>query len=144
MKLYKIRSRSAFTLLEIMLVVMIIALLAGAAVTMMGDNFAFAGETKTKGDIQTLNISLTSYRAMNGDYPSTEQGLEALVTKPSSDSKLRSWRQTMKELPTDAWKRDYHYSCPGTRNPDSYDLFSAGKNKIPGDTDDIGNWKAKD
>jgi general secretion pathway protein G len=67
-------------LLEIMLVVMIIALLAASAIYMMGDNLGFAGDTKTKSDIQTLSTSLTMYRGMNGDYPTTEQGLNALVT----------------------------------------------------------------
>lgn len=134
-------SKSAFTLLEIMLVVMIIALLMGSAIYMMGDNIGFAGDTKTKGDIQTLSTSLTLYRGMNGDYPTTEQGLKALVTRPSGEPKPRSWRAVMTDLPRDQWQREYHYSYPGTRNADGYDLFSAGKNKTPGDADDIGNWK---
>ncbi|HEX8312049.1 MAG TPA: type II secretion system major pseudopilin GspG [Chthoniobacteraceae bacterium] len=143
MKLSPSSARSGFTLMEIMLVVMIIALLATAAITMLGDNLGFAGETKTKADIQTLSMQLTSYRGMNGDYPTTEQGLKALMTKPTTEPKPRSWRLLMKELPRDQWHREYHYEYPGKRNPDSFDLYSAGKNKIPGDADDLGNWKTE-
>jgi general secretion pathway protein G len=143
MKLSPFSARSGFTLLEIMLVVMIIALLAASAIYMMGDNLGFAGDTKTKSDIQSMSTALTMYRGTNGDYPSTEQGLKALMTKPTTEPKPRSWRVLMKDLPRDQWQREYHYLYPGKRNQDSYDLFSAGKNNIPGDADDIGNWKTE-
>jgi general secretion pathway protein G len=130
-----------FTLLEIMLVVMIIALLAAAAIYNMGDVFGMAGETKSKADINSLKTSLTMYRGLAGDYPTTEQGLKALVTRPESEPRPRSWRQFASELPVDGWQRDYFYEYPGRRNPNGYDLYSAGPDKKPGTDDDIGNWR---
>ena len=137
----RIRSnRSAFTLLEIMLVVMIIALLASAAIYLMGDNLGIAQDVKAKSDIQALSTQLTLYRATNGFYPSTQQGLQALVARPDSDPVPNSWRQLMKQMPTDPWGDQYGYTQPGTHNPDSYDIFSYGADRKPNTADDIGNW----
>lgn len=116
--------QSAFTLLEIMLVVAIIGVLLAAAIYKMAPALDVAKGTRTRGDIQGLRTMLLSYNGTNGYYPSTDQGLNALVPK------------LMEELPKDAWGTPYVYRCPGRANPRSYDLFSAGPDRIPDTSDD--------
>ena len=133
--------RSAFTLLEIMLVVIIIALLMGAAIWGMAGNLEQAQATRVQADINSIGTQLTVYQGTNGFLPSTEQGLKALVAKPEGEPKPRSWRQYMKSVPTDPWDKPYIYVQPGKRNPSSYDLYSSGKDRLPDTADDIGNWQ---
>jgi general secretion pathway protein G len=134
-------SRAAFTLLEIMIVVVIIVLLLGFAISKMGGTLDVAKEARVRGDIQSISTQLMVYQTMNGFLPSTEQGLKALVARPDSEPKPRSWRKLMDEEPLDAFGHEYHYTQPGTHNPDKYDLFSGGPDGKPGTADDIGNWK---
>ena len=134
------KSRAAFTMIEIMLVVMIIVVLLGFAISKMSVNVDFAKEIRVKGDIQSVGTQLMVYQATNGFYPSTEQGLKALVTKPGSDPRPRNWRKLMDEVPVDPFGSEYQYQSPGTHNSDGYDLFSAGADRKPGTADDIGNW----
>lgn len=133
-------SRAGFTLLEIMLVVMIIVLLLGFAISKMGGALDTAKETRIRGDIQSIGTQLMVYQTMNGFLPSSEQGLKALVAKPESEPRPRSWRKLMSEVPRDPFDMEYQYTQPGTHNPDSYDLYSAGADRKPGTADDIGNW----
>ena len=136
--------RSAgFTLLEIMLVVMIIALLAGSAIYMMGGNLEVANNVRIKGDMQSLGTPLMVYRSSNGFLPTTEQGLKALVSKPESSPKPRNWQKLMDSVPIDPYGMEYNYVQPGVHNPDNYDLFSAGKDRIAGTPDDKGNWESQ-
>src|SRR6266513_77388 len=93
--------RSAFTLLEIMLVVMIIALLMGAAIYTMGDSLIDAQKARVQADIRAIGTQLTVYEAQNGFLPTTEQGLQALVTQPQTEPKPRNWRVYLNELPMD-------------------------------------------
>jgi general secretion pathway protein G len=138
------RYNAAFTLLEIMMVVMIIALLAGAAIFAMKDQFSVAGDAKVKGDINSFKVGLMSYRSKNGFLPSTEQGLSALVKKPEGEPRPPRWSPFLTELPKDPWGMDYMYEFPARRGGDEYDIYSAGPNRKPGDADDIGNWKPAD
>lgn len=131
-----------FTLLEIMLVVMIIALLAGSAIYLMGGNVGIAQDVRVKADIQAIDMQLKLYQVANGFLPTTEQGLEALVTRPDSDPKPTQWRQLLPKVPLDPWQNPYLYENPGKHNPNSYDLYSAGQDRKPGTDDDIGNWDA--
>ena len=133
--------RAGFTLIEIMMVVMIIGLLAGVAAYTLGDNLGVAKDTKIKSDLQTISTQLMVYESMNGFPPSSEQGLKALVQQPSSSPAPRHGRQLLKEVPHDPRGMEYQYAAPGKRNPDGYDLFSAGKDRIPGSEDDLGNWR---
>ena len=133
-------SRAAFTMIEIMLVVLIIVLLLGFAINKMGGSLDFARETRIKGDVQSLGTQLMVYQGTNGFFPSTEQGLKALVSKPESDPRPRSWRKLMAEVPQDPFGNEYQYQSPGSHNSDGYDLFSAGADRKPGTADDIGNW----
>jgi general secretion pathway protein G len=134
------QSRAAFTMIEIMLVVLIIVLLLGFAINKMGGSLDFARETRIKGDIQSMGTQLMVYQGTNGFFPSTEQGLKALVSKPESDPRPRSWRKLMAEVPQDPFGNEYQYQSPGSHNSDGYDLFSAGADRKPGTADDIGNW----
>ncbi len=124
-----------------MLVVMIIAILVGGAIAMFGDKLKFAGDTKARADIQAISTQLMLYNAKEGFFPSTDQGLRALVERPGSDPAPHNWSQAFQELPLDPWHQPYLYQCPGTHNPDSFDVYSAGNDKKPGTADDIGNWK---
>ena len=140
MKTLHLSRRSAFTLLEIMLVVAIIALLLGAGFTYLGDAFGFATEVRVKGDIQRIGGQLKNYSMFNGFYPTPEQGLKALVTAPQSEPRPTRWKQFMEEIPKDPWGSEYVYVQPGMHNPNSFDLYTIGKDRKPGTDDDVGNW----
>jgi general secretion pathway protein G len=134
------RSTAAFTLLEIMLVVMIIALLAGSAIYLMRGNVDQAKEVRADTDIQNIMTQLQLYEVQNGTMPSTEQGLGALVVRPSGEPQPRKWRQLMPEVPVDPWGTPYQLRNPGTASKSGYDVFSAGKDRKIGTADDVGNW----
>jgi general secretion pathway protein G len=127
---------AGFTLLEIMLVVTIIALLLGTAIYKLSGNVEYAKHTRIAADIQGISTQLKLYESMNGFYPTSEQGLGALVTAPTGDPKPTRWYQLYKEMPKDPWMSDYIYRCPGTKNPTGFDLYSAGPDRKPDTTDD--------
>lgn len=135
-------ARAGFTLLEIMMVVLIIGLLITMAVKMTG-NLDVARETTVRAHLQSLKTALLMYEGSNGFAPSTEQGLKALVTKPTSEPQPRAWRPFLDQPILDPWQQEYFYQNPGTHNPKSYDLFSAGPDRKPNTPDDIGNWENK-
>ena len=132
------RSQSGFTLLEIMLVVGIIVIILGVAVARLGNTTGVARDMRVQADIQSISTQLKLYEAVNGFVPTTEQGLQALVTQPQSEPRPTRWYQLFQELPQDPWKNDYIYKSPGTRNPNGYDLYSAGADRQPDTADD--NW----
>lgn len=124
------RRQSAFTLLEIMIVISIIVILLGLAISKIGNPTGFAKKTAVRADIQAIGTQLQTYEAMNGFYPTTEQGLNALVSQADSDPRPTRWYQFFKEVPKDPWGTPYIYHSPGTKHPDTYDLYSAGPNRI--------------
>jgi general secretion pathway protein G len=130
------KNQSAFTLLEIMLVVTIIALLLGTAIYKLTGNVDIARHTTVEADVQSIGTQLQLYNNMNGFYPTTEQGLQALVSQPSSDPQPQRWYQLFKELPQDPWHNPYIYICPGRKNPTGYDLYSAGPDRKSDTPDD--------
>jgi general secretion pathway protein G len=136
------QKRDGFTLLEIMLVVMIIAVLAASAIHFMGGNVELAKDVTVKTDLENISTQLKIYQTMNGFLPTTDQGLSALVTRPDSDPKPSEWHQLLTKVPEDPWHNPYLYENPGKHNPDSFDLYSAGPDRKPGTDDDIGNWDA--
>jgi general secretion pathway protein G len=141
MKIHRSRRAKGFTLMEMLLVLGIIALLVGMGTFMMVDVLGDAEEGKVKGDIQTLKAQLIRYKTKGGLYPTTEQGLESLVTKPSDGPQPRSWKNLMqKEALYDPWGNPYQYRRPGKQNPEEFDIFSMGKDGQEGTEDDIGNW----
>jgi general secretion pathway protein G len=136
-----------FTLIEIMVVVIIIGLLAAFIVPSIMGRVDQARGVKAKGDIQALGTALTMYRLDNSKYPTTEQGLSALVTQPT-DPTIKHWRPGgyLDRVSKDPWGFDYQYANPGTHGKD-YDLFSFGADNAPGGEGidkDIGNWDAGD
>jgi len=138
------KESGGFTLLEIMLVVSIIALLLGAAIYNMGGNLGLAQETRVQTDIQAITTQLKIYQATNGFYPSGEQGLEALVNRPTTAPVPKNWRMQFEKLPLDPWGNPYLYEVPGKKNPRSFDLYSAGPDTKSGTEDDLGNWDKED
>jgi general secretion pathway protein G len=130
------RKQQGFTLLEIMLVVTIIALLLGTAIYKLTGNVEYARHTRVSADVQGIGTQLKLYESMNGFYPTTEQGLKALVAQPDSDPRPTRWYQLYKDVPKDPWQSDYIYRNPGLKNPSGYDLFSAGPDRKPDTADD--------
>ena len=135
------RSRArGFTLIEILFVIGLIALLATVVITNFDSIFGGQRENIARLWVtRTVQTSLTAFRMGVGDYPTTEQGLEALLRAPASTE--GRWRGPyVEELPMDPWGNPYQYRYPGTQNPGRYDVWSTGGN--PADTNrHIGNWR---
>lgn len=132
-----------FTLMEMILVLGIIALLVGMGVYMMDNVLGDAEIGRARGDIATLDASLIRYKTKGGLYPTTEQGLDALVKKPSDGPQPRSYSTLLKSANAliDPWGNSYQYRRPGKHNQDTYDVFSMGPDGQDGTEDDIGNWQ---
>ncbi len=134
----------AFTLIEILVVVAIIGLLAGVLLKGVGGAHDQAEKSVARIFIQTgLKTSLERYKLDMGSYPSTAEGLRALLAAPSNAGE--SWHGPYMDdengkLPTDPWHEPYQYRYPGTKNKTKYDIFSKGPDKTEGTEDDIGNW----
>jgi general secretion pathway protein G len=130
----------AFTLIEILAVVMIIGLIMGVLIKNISGSTTSAKEKMTSAMIVgTLGGSLQEFELDNGSFPTTEQGLRALVDKPSGATER--WHTYLNSVPKDPWNEDYIYVCPGTHNPSKFDLSSKGVDKQEGTADDITNWK---
>jgi len=133
----RIKTRqNAFTLLEIMLVISIIVVLLGLAISKMGNPTGFAKGVAVRADVQAIGTQLKLYESMNGFLPTTEQGLQALVTQPSTEPRPQRWYQLFKEVPKDPFGSNYIYLSPGRKNPTSYDLYSAGQDRKADTADD--------
>jgi general secretion pathway protein G len=132
------KNETAFTLLEIMLVVGIIVIILGVAVARLGNTTGIAKDMRVRADIQAISTQLRLYESMNGFYPTTEQGLKALVVQPDTEPKPSRWYQLFQEMPKDPWGDEYVYTCPGKKHPDGYDLYSAGPDRKADTQDD--NW----
>ena len=134
--------RRGFTLLEIIVVLAIIGLLVGVLVVNLGGDLDRGQEDTTRIFVQqTMRLPLTKYRVDMGTYPSTAEGLQALITPPAS--RADRWRGPYTadgKIPLDPWGEPYQYRYPGTRNKTDYDLFSKGLDRQPDTPDDIGNW----
>jgi general secretion pathway protein G len=138
------RDQGGFTLIEILVVLAIIGLLVGVLVT-KSDKIFGRSQTAVAGIFvrNSASVPLLSYRRDMGDYPSTQEGLQALVTAPGT--RADSWHGPYMDapggrLPVDPWGEPYQYRYPGTKNVGGYDLYSKGPDKQPDTGDDIGNW----
>ena len=132
-----------FTLIEIMVVVVILGILAAVVVPRIMDRPDDARIAKAKQDIRVLESSLNLYKLDNFYYPSTQQGLDALVTKPSGEPQPKNYKQGgyIKSLPKDPWGNPYQYLSPGVKS--DIDIFTLGADNQPGGEGaaaDIGNW----
>ncbi len=137
--------RAGFTLIELLVVVVIIGILAAVVGPRFFGKTEQAKVAAAKAQIENFSISLDSYQLDTGDYPSTQQGLQALITKPSSPPIPKNWRGPYlrkKDVPLDPWGNPYVYTYPAKNGPD-FDLLSYGKDGKPGGTGDnaeITNW----
>ncbi|MDD3762504.1 MAG: type II secretion system major pseudopilin GspG [Nevskiales bacterium] len=136
-------SQRGFTLIEIMVVVVILGILAAVVVPKIMDEPDKARAAKAKQDIRALESALNLYKLDNYSYPNTQQGLDALVNKPSGEPEPRNYKSGgyVKSLPKDPWGNPYKYLQPGTHG--DFDLYSLGADSRPGGEGpaaDIGNW----
>jgi len=131
----------AFTILEILVVLAIIGMLVGLAVGNFGKILDQSKEDIASMFVKSsIKVPLQSYSMHMGNYPSTAEGLQALITAPGS--KADRWRGPYLQeakIPLDPWKNPYQYRFPGTHNKDGYDVFSFGPDGIENEND-IGNW----
>ena len=138
-----LKDTRGFTLIEIMLVVIIIGILVAMVVPSMSGRSEQARTTAARTDIDAnIATALDLYETDNGRYPTTQQGLQALLEKPTSTPIPASWNGPYlkkKRLPKDPWGNDYVYVSPGAHNKDEYDLSSHGADGVES-ADDITNW----
>ena len=146
MPLHVRRTARGFTLIEIMVVVVILGILATLVAPAILGKVDDARIAKAQQDIRALETALDLYRLDNYKYPSTDQGLEALVTKPD-DPAVKNWKPGgyIKQLMNDPWGNEYLYLEPGTHGQ-AFDLWTMGADGQEGGEDaaaDIGNWTLK-
>ena len=122
------RANKGFTLIELMVVVIIIAALAGMVVPHLWPVTDEAKKNIAKGDLANISVALKLYHLRNGHFPSTEDGLKALVP------------DCLEKKARDPWKREYQYRCPGVRNASGFDLWSQGPDP-QSEADDVSNWE---
>ena len=129
-----------FTLLEIMVVIVILGILASLVVPNLMGNKEQADRQKAVSDIVALENALDMYKLDNSRYPTTEQGLEALVSKPQGEPEPRNYKSDgyIKRLPQDPWGGAYQLMSPGEHG--KIDVFSMGLDGEAGTDDDIDNW----
>jgi general secretion pathway protein G len=127
-----------FTLIELMVVVIIIAALAGMVLPRVLPASDEAKHNIALGDIANITVGLKLYRLHTDRFPSTEEGLGALMSAPGS---ARNWKGPyLEKAAKDPWKRPYHYKYPGAHNPSGFDIWSTGPNEQDA-ADDVTNWE---
>ena len=138
------RQRSGFTFMEILLVVVIIGILSAIVVPNLIHHSDDARRNATRQQMAAIQTALETYYLRIGQYPSTDQGLQALVRCPSDVSQER-WGTNpyLPKMPKDGWGQDFLYRSPGENNP-AFDLVSFGKDGEEGTEDDLVNWEQED
>src|SRR6266487_69961 len=133
------RKQTAFTLIELLLVMVILIILASIVVPKMSGYSEKARKSKAITEIGSFKTALQAFEIDCGRFPTSDEGLKALVSPPPG---VQNYKQGgyMEEIPMDPWGNQYQYRCPGTRHPDGYDVFSMGPDGHEGGSDDIGNW----
>ena len=117
-----------------MLVLGIISVLVGSAIYMLAGNIDVAKEQRVGSDIEAIKMQLRTYEMLNYRMPTTEQGLKALVSQPTTEPRPRRWKQLMKEVPLDPWGNEYVYRNPG-KGGGGFDLYSLGPDGKESDDD---------
>lgn len=141
--LRSLRAARGFTLMEVLVVVVILGILAAVVAPKFLDKPGEARQIKARSDIQALSTALNMYKLDNFNYPSTNQGLEALVSKPGGLPEARNWKAGgyIDRLPKDPWGRDYVYLSPGQHG--DFDLYTLGGDGRPGgegEDADVASW----
>ncbi len=145
MKNIKRSGDSGFTLIELLVVIVILGLLAAIIAPNIIGRAEDAKFTKARGDIESFSLALGMYKLDSGVYPSTEQGLQALIEAPSSGTLPKKWRKggylKINNIPKDPWHNDYVYICPGAHG--DFDISSYGGDGMAGGEDtnrDVNTW----
>ena len=131
------RRNSGFTLLEMVIVLGIIAMILGGAIFAMKGIKGTAMVSQVEADFKSIDTSLMGYQLLAGNYPTTQQGLQALVTKPTSTPVPRRYNQILKKVPLDPWKNEYGYRFPGSKNAAEPEIYSKGPDGIDKTADDL-------
>lgn len=142
MKSLRLAAQRGFTLIELMVVLVIIGVLASLVVPSVLDRVDEAKVTAARTDVNSLMEALKRYRLDNQRYPTSEQGLQALVAKPTTGPIPPNWKPTLDKLPNDPWGRPYQFANPGVKGP--IDVFSYGADGQAGGEgkdEDIGSWQ---
>ena len=139
------RTRSGFTLIEIMVVIAVLAILAALVAPNIFSHLGTAKDVAAKSQMEMIGAALDAYRLDNGRYPTSAQGLEVLRTEPTIEPRPRNWRgpYLRREVPLDPWGTPYQFVSPGEANPNAYDLLSYGADGQPGgdgENSDIQSW----
>lgn len=147
MKRQRRKHQMGFTLIEIMVVLVIIGLLVGLVGPSLFGVLSDANRKKVFADFDSVDTALSMYRLHNFNYPTSEQGLQALVEKTTIDPVPRKFQEDgyLPRVPLDPWGRDYLYLSPGENG--KYDLYTLGRDGVPGgdgEDADIGNWQTQD
>ncbi len=137
------RVHSAFSILELLLVLVILAILAGIVGSRFVGQSQNARIKAAQTQLGTLKMSLNRFELDLGRYPTSSEGLRALVEKPSDDAN-ENWKRYLDadEIPKDQWGNAWNYRQPGQHNTDGFDLWSNGPDGREGGDDDISNWSA--
>jgi general secretion pathway protein G len=138
---YSNTKQGAFTLVEMLLVLVILAVLAAIVIPKFAGRGEQAKTAAAKADIRTFEGALDSFEIDTGSYPQGSTGLNALVDQPNN---VQNWRGPyVKSIPSDPWGNAYIYAYPGKNNAKGFDISSPGPNGRSGDEDDIANWNDK-
>ncbi len=148
MKNMKLSGNAGFTLIELLVVIVILGLLAGMVAPKVLDKISDAKFVTAKGEIEAFSTAIDSYKLDNGIYPSTEQGLQALVEAPTTGTLPKKWRNggymKKRQIPKDPWDNDYVYICPGANG--DYDISAYGADGMSGgeeDNRDVNSWDSE-
>ncbi|WP_395717930.1 type II secretion system major pseudopilin GspG [Prosthecobacter sp.] len=133
--------RPGFTLIEIVITLTIIAILASGSIYLLKGQIDSAKDTRVDSDLQAIGLALQSYESRALRMPTTEQGLKALVEKPTIEPIPENYRAFMEEMPKDPWGQEYKYRFPAQKSKKPYDVWSVGADGQDGTEDDMGNWK---
>ena len=139
------RQQSGFSLIEIMVVLVIIGLLVSIVAPNVLDQADDARIKKVHADFSAIETALSMYRLNNYNYPTSEQGLQALVQRPTIDPIPTNWKKGgyLKDMPLDPWQRPYLYLSPAEFSDDEFEIYTLGADGINGGEDqnaDIGSW----
>ncbi|ACL70617.1 type II secretion system major pseudopilin GspG [Halothermothrix orenii] len=141
-----LRNEGGFSLIEILIAVVIIGFLAATIGPELMNKVTDAKQTAARNQLEILEVALDNYRLDNGRYPTTQQGLKALIEKPTISPIPQNWDGPYlekKEIPLDPWGNEYNYLSPGNYNTHKYDLWSYGldnKKGGTGEASDVTNW----